>query len=289
MTKILVTGCNGQLGNEVRELATQTPFDFVFTDVAELDITDSNAVTALFAQEHFDFAINCAAYTNVNKAESDEELAEKINALAPENLAKACKTYQCKFIHISTDYVFDGSHCQPYSEDEAVCPQSAYGRTKLDGEQRVLAAHDMSIIIRTAWLYSTYGNNFVKTMIHYGKEKDSLNVVFDQVGTPTYAGDLAQAIITIITKVTQGEKAFVPGIYHFSNEGVCSWYDFTKEIHAIAGITCQVNPIETKDYPTPATRPFYSVLNKAKIKNTYGVTVPYWKDSLIRCIQKLKA
>lgn len=289
MTKILVTGSNGQLGNELRELANNAPFDFIFTDIAELDITDSNAVTALFAQEHFDFAINCAAYTNVNKAESDEELAKKINALAPENLAKACKTYQCKFIHISTDYVFDGSHCQPYSEDEDVCPQSAYGRTKLDGEQRVLAAHDMSIIIRTAWLYSTYGNNFVKTMIHYGKEKDSLNVVFDQVGTPTYAGDLAQAIITIITKVTQGEKAFVPGIYHFSNEGVCSWYDFTKEIHAIAGISCQVNPIETKDYPTPATRPFYSVLNKAKIKNTFGVTVPYWKDSLIRCIQKLKA
>lgn len=289
MTKILVTGSNGQLGNELRELANNAPFDFIFTDIAELDITDSNAVTALFAQEHFDFAINCAAYTNVNKAESDEDVAKKINALAPENLAKACKTYQCKFIHISTDYVFDGSHCQPYSEDEDVCPQSAYGRTKLDGEQRVLAAHDMSIIIRTAWLYSTYGNNFVKTMIHYGKEKDSLNVVFDQVGTPTYAGDLAQAIITIITKVTQGEKAFVPGIYHFSNEGVCSWYDFTKEIHAIAGISCQVNPIETKDYPTPATRPFYSVLNKAKIKNTFGVTVPYWKDSLIRCIQKLKA
>lgn len=289
MTKILVTGSNGQLGNELRELANNAPFDFIFTDIAELDITDSNAVTALFAQEHFDFAINCAAYTNVNKAESDEDVAKKINALAPENLAKACKTYQCKFIHISTDYVFDGSHCQPYSEDEDVCPQSAYGRTKLDGEQRVLAAHDMSIIIRTTWLYSTYGNNFVKTMIHYGKEKDSLNVVFDQVGTPTYAGDLAQAIITIITKVTQGEKAFVPGIYHFSNEGVCSWYDFTKEIHAIAGISCQVNPIETKDYPTPATRPFYSVLNKAKIKNTFGVTVPYWKDSLIRCIQKLKA
>ena len=289
MTQILVTGSNGQLGNEMRELAKNSPFQFTFTDVAELDITNIQAIDELFQQNKFAFVINCAAYTNVNKAEEEEDIALKINAKAPENLAKISAKYHCKFIHVSTDYVFDGTNCQPYEESQPVCPQSAYGRTKLEGEKLAMAANPETIIIRTAWLYSTFGNNFVKTMIKLGTERDELSVVFDQIGSPTYAGDLAKAIYTIIEKVESNEKQFVAGIYHFSNEGVCSWYDFTKEIHALAGIQCLVKPIETKDFPSPAKRPFYSVLNKKKIKETYGVVVPYWKDSLAYCIQKLQA
>ncbi len=282
MKQILVTGANGQLGNEMRELSKNSSFSFTFTDVAELDITNIDAIDALFLQTKFDFVINCAAYTNVNKAESEEDIALKINAIAPENLAKISNRYNCKFIHISTDYVFDGSHCQPYVESDEVCPQSAYGRTKLKGEQLAMQANSNTIIIRTAWLYSTFGNNFVKTMMKYGQEKDTLTVVFDQIGSPTYAADLAQAIYSIIDTET-----FVPGIYHFSNEGVCSWYDFTKEILQLANIQCDVQPIESKDFPSPAKRPFYSVLNKQKIKETYKITIPYWKDSLAKCIQKL--
>lgn len=289
MTKILVTGSNGQLGNEIRDLANQYPnFNFKFTDVAELDITNRNAIDSLFQTEKFNYVINCAAYTNVNKAETEENIALKINALAPENLAVVSNKFNCKLIHISTDYVFDGNQCQPYNENDTVCPQSAYGRTKLEGETRIFQANKNSVIIRTAWLYSTYGNNFVKTMIKYGTEKDSLKVVFDQIGSPTYAKDLATAILTIVEKVENSLEQFTPGIYHFSNEGVCSWYDFTKEIHSIAGIECDVQPIESKDFPSPAKRPFYSVLNKQKIKETFGVSVPYWKDSLKQCIEKLQ-
>lgn len=282
MKQILVTGANGQLGNEMRLLAKNSLFSFTFTDVAELDITNIDAIDNLFQQTKFDYVINCAAYTNVNKAESEENIALKINAIAPENIAKISSKYNCKFIHVSTDYVFDGNNCQPYVETDAVCPQSAYGRTKLQGEQLVLQANSNTVILRTAWLYSTFGNNFVKTMMKYGQEKDILTVVFDQVGSPTYAGDLAQAIYTIIEAET-----FVPGIYHFSNEGVCSWYDFTKEILKLANIECDVQPIESKDFPSPARRPFYSVLNKRKIKETYKITIPYWKDSLAKCIQNL--
>lgn len=282
MKNILITGANGQLGNEMRELAKNSSFSFTFTDIAELDITNIDAIDALFQQTKFDFIVNCAAYTNVNKAESEEDLALKINAVAPENLAKIANKYHCKFIHISTDYVFDGSHCQPYVESDEVCPQSAYGRTKLKGEQLAMQANSNTVIIRTAWLYSTFGNNFVKTMMKYGQEKDTLTVVFDQIGSPTYAGDLAQAIYSIVEAET-----FVPGIYHFSNEGVCSWYDFTKEILQLANIQCDVQPIESKDFPSPAKRPFYSVLNKRKIKETYKITIPYWKDSLAKCIQNL--
>lgn len=288
MTKILITGCNGQLGNEIRDIADKTPFSFTYTDVAELDITDINAIDSLFAATPFDYVVNCAAYTNVNKAESEEDIAYKINAVAPENLAKVCAKYNSTFIHVSTDYVFDGNACQPYSESDSVCPQSAYGRTKLAGETLALKACQNTIILRTAWLYSEYGNNFVKTMMRLGTEKDELSVVFDQVGTPTYAGDLAQTILSIIKKIENGDKETVPGIYHFSNEGVCSWYDFTKEIHYLANITCNVRPIESKDFPSPAKRPFYSVLNKQKIKETYSIDVPYWKDSLALCIKNLQ-
>lgn len=288
MTKILITGCNGQLGNEIRDIADKTPFSFTYTDVAELDITDINAIDSLFAATPFDYVVNCAAYTNVNKAESEEDIAYKINAVAPENLAKICAKYNSTFIHVSTDYVFDGNACQPYSESDSVCPQSAYGRTKLAGENLALKACQNTIILRTSWLYSEYGNNFVKTMMRLGTEKDELSVVFDQVGTPTYAGDLAQTILSIIKKIENGDKETVPGIYHFSNEGVCSWYDFTKEIHSLANITCNVKPIESKDFPSPAKRPFYSVLNKQKIKETYSIDVPYWKDSLALCIKNLQ-
>ena len=288
MANILVTGSNGQLGNEIRELAKQSAFEFSFTDVAELDITDINAIDSLFRKNSFDYVINCAAYTNVNKAEEEEQLAHKINALAPENIAKICKTFHCKFIHVSTDYVLEGTHYQPYVETDKVCPQTAYGRTKLEGEQLIQKICDEFIIIRTAWLYSTFGNNFVKTMIKLGTERDEINVVFDQIGSPTNAADLAKAILTIISQVENKTKSFVPGIYHFTNEGVCSWYDFTKEIHTLAHIKCSVLPIDTKDFPSPAKRPFYSVLNKKKIKDTYNVAVPYWKDSLALCIKKLQ-
>lgn len=288
MTKILVTGSNGQLGNEIRVLAKNYDFQFTFTDIDELDITDINAIDALFQKNGFDYVINCAAYTNVNKAESDEDVALLINAQAPANLAKIAQKHNAKFIHISTDYVFDGNNHQPYTEDDAVCPQSAYGRTKLEGERLAFSENDGTIIIRTAWLYSSFGNNFVKTMMKFGTEKDSLNVVFDQIGTPTYAADLAKAILTIIEKIEKKEKKFIAGIYHFTNEGVCSWFDFTKEIHAIANISCKVLPIETKDFPSPAKRPFYSVLNKRKIKETYDIEIPYWKESLAICIQKIQ-
>ena len=288
MTQILVTGGNGQLGNELRKVASNLPFSFTFTDVAELDITNIAEIEALFNKQQFDYIINCAAYTNVNKAESEEYIALKINAVAPENLAQVSAKHNCRFIHISTDYVFDGTNCQPYNETDAVCPQSAYGRTKLEGEQRAFKANSNTMIIRTAWLYSQFGNNFVKTMMRLGTEKDEISVVFDQVGTPTYAGDLAQAICTIIRKIESKQKEFVAGIYHYTNEGVCSWYDFTKEILSQSGISCIVKPIESKDFPTPAKRPFYSVLNKHKIKTTYSIDIPYWKDSLSVCLQNLK-
>ena len=287
MTNILVTGSNGQLGNEMRELAQNSPFQFTFTDIAELNITNREEIDALFQEKKFDYVINCAAYTNVNKAESEEQTAQEINAKAPENLAVVSAKYNCRLIHVSTDYVFDGTNHKPYEESDTVCPQSAYGRTKLQGEQLALQTNPNTIIIRTAWLYSQFGNNFVKTMMRYGSEKEELTVVFDQIGTPTYAGDLAQAIYTIIEKIENNEKQFVPGIFHYTNEGVCSWYDFTKEILAQAHIQCSVKPIESKDFPSPAKRPFYSVLNKRKIKETYNINIPYWKDSLSVCLQKL--
>ena len=280
---ILITGCNGQLGNEIQLLEKENPQHQWFnTDVQELDITNVDAVR-LFVQEHqIDGIVNCAAYTAVDKAEDNEELCTKLNAEAPAYLAKAIGDRGGWMIQISTDYVFDGSKHTPYVEDDDTCPNSVYGRTKLVGELNVQKLCERSMVIRTAWLYSTFGNNFVKTMIRLGKERPELGVIFDQIGTPTYARDLAIAIMTAI------DKGIVPGVYHFSNEGVISWYDFTKAIHRMAGITsCHVRPLHTAEYPTPANRPHYSVLDKTKIKQNYGIEIPYWEESLKDCIEKL--
>ncbi len=288
---ILITGCNGQLGNEMQLLAKENPqHKYFLTDViipegldaTVLDITKQEAVESYVQTHQIDCIVNCAAFTAVDKAESAEELCNLLNNIAPGYLAQAVGKRGGSMIQVSTDYVFDGTNHTPYTEDQPTCPNSVYGRTKLAGEESVKAGCPNSMIIRTAWLYSIYGNNFVKTMIRLGKEKPELGVIFDQVGTPTYARDLAVAIMTAIN------KGIVPGTYHFSNEGVISWYDFTKAIHRIAGITtCKVRPLHTSEYPTPAARPHYSVLDKTKIKQIYGIEVPYWEDSLAECIAKL--
>ena len=280
---ILITGCNGQLGNEMQLLEKENPQQTYFnTDVAELDITDREAILQFVNENHVDGIVNCAAYTAVDKAESNVELCDLLNRVAPGYLAEAVEQRGGWLIQISTDYVFDGTNHTPYVESDPVCPNSVYGRTKLAGEQAAQQACSRTMIIRTAWLYSTFGNNFVKTMIRLGKEKSELGVIFDQIGTPTYARDLAVAIFEAIN---QGVN---PGVYHFSNEGVISWYDFTKAIHRIAGITtCHVRPLHTSEYPTPAARPHYSVLDKTKIKQTYGLEIPYWEESLRECISQL--
>ena len=280
---ILITGCNGQLGNEMQLLEASHPQHTYFnTDVAELDITNHDAIEAFVNENQIDGIVNCAAYTAVDKAEENEELCTKLNAEAPAYLAAAIGKRRGWMIQISTDYVFDGTQHTPYTEEADTCPNSVYGKTKLVGELNVQKFCAQSMIIRTAWLYSTFGNNFVKTMIRLGKEKPELGVIFDQIGTPTYARDLAVAIFAAI------EQGIVPGVYHFSNEGVISWYDFTKAIHRIAGITtCHVRPLHTSEYPTPAKRPHYSVLDKTKIKQTYNIEVPYWEESLADCIAKL--
>ncbi|MBP1538870.1 MAG: dTDP-4-dehydrorhamnose reductase [Prevotella sp.] len=281
---VLITGCNGQLGNEMQLLQRERKeHTWYNTDVAELDITDREAIATFIDENAIDGIVNCAAYTAVDKAESNEELCQKLNAEAPAFLAEAINRRGGWIIQISTDYVFDGTGHTPYLETDDTCPASVYGKTKLVGEFNVLKLCQRSMVIRTAWLYSTFGNNFVKTMLRLGRERESLGVVFDQIGTPTYARDLAQAIMTAI------EKGIQPGIYHFTDEGVTSWYDFTKAIHRIAGITtCKVSPIHTADYPTPATRPHYSVLDKKKIKDTFGIEIPHWESSLEECIEKLK-
>ena len=280
---ILVTGCNGQLGSEMQLLEKENPqHTFFNTDVEELDITDQDAIEKFVAYNGIDGIVNCAAYTAVDKAEANEELCTRLNAEAPAYLAAAVGRRGGWMIQISTDYVFDGTKHTPYTEDDDTCPNSVYGKTKLVGELNVQKLCENSMIIRTAWLYSTFGNNFVKTMIRLGKEKPELGVIFDQIGTPTYARDLAVAIFAAVN------KGIVPGVYHFSNEGVISWYDFTKAIHRIAGInTCHVRPLHTAEYPTPAKRPHYSVLDKTKIKSTFGIEVPYWEESLRECIEKL--
>ncbi len=284
MKKILVTGSNGQLGNEIRCLSAKYPdFSFLFTDVAELDITNSKAVEIYFKQEKPDFLINCAAYTAVDKAEDDVELCYKINETAVGVLAENAQRYGCRMIHVSTDYVFDGQSYQPYTEDMPVSPSSVYGRSKLAGEQLLLKLLPDSVIVRTSWLYSSFGNNFVKTILRLSRERESLNVIFDQVGTPTFAADLAEALMSIIS-----QDEFHPGVYHFSNEGVCSWYDFALKISRMDGNECDVKPIETKDYPVKTSRPFYSVLNKQKIKKTYNLRIAHWEDGLLRCMKQLK-
>ena len=285
MKNILITGANGQLGNEMRVLSEENKeYTYFFTDVAELDICNEQAVMDFVKANHIQVIVNCAAYTAVDKAEENIEFCTKLNADAVGYLAKAAEANQAEFIQISTDYVFDGTAHTPYRETEPTCPNSVYGSTKLAGEQNALTLCSRAMVIRTAWLYSTFGNNFVKTMIRLGKERDSLCVIFDQIGTPTYARDLARAIYAAI------RQGVTPGVYHFSNEGVCSWYDFTKAIHRLAGIKdCKVNPLHTEEYPTPAKRPHYSVLDKTKIKNTYHIEIPYWMDSLQSCIAQLEA
>lgn len=283
---ILITGANGQLGSEMRSVTAGVTNDkYIFTDVAELDICDLKAVKRFVADNGIGVIVNCAAYTNVDKAEDDAQTANMINHRAVENLALAAKEHNAALIHISTDYVFRGDKNTPYTEDDATSPSGVYGRTKLDGELAIAHSGCRYLIFRTAWLYSEYGNNFVKTMIRLTSERDSLKVVFDQVGTPTYAGDLAQRIFTIIER---RQFSDINGIYHFSNEGVCSWYDFAKEISSIAGTVCDIQPCHSDEFPSKVKRPSFSVLDKTKLKRDFGSTVPYWKDSLTNCIEKLK-
>ena len=282
---ILITGCNGQLGSELRHLEAQhSAHTFYNTDVAELDITNQLAVEDFVNRNGIDGIVNCAAYTAVDKAESERELCTTLNTVAPSYLAAAIGKRGGWMIHISTDYVFNGQHHLPYQEGETPCPDSVYGNTKLAGELGVTKFCPNTLIIRTAWLYSRYGHNFVKTMMRLGREKEQLGVVFDQIGTPTCAADLAEAILSII------EQGVRPGLYHFSNEGVTSWYDFAVAIHRLTGIdTCQVRPLHTSEYPTAASRPAYSVLDKTKIKRDYHLTIPHWETSLARTIQQIMA
>lgn len=282
MAKILVTGANGQLGSEIRKIADQySDLSFCFTDVAELNITNQDEVSAFLTDFKPEFLINCAAYTAVDKAETDRETAYLLNARAVEILAEESAKLNCKMIHISTDYVFNGNGPRPYTEENQVDPQSVYGSTKLEGEILCLRKNPESIIIRTSWLYSAFGNNFVKTMLRLGNEKSEIGVIADQIGSPTNAADLAKAILMIISSVENAQKPFVPGIYHYSNEGVASWYDFTKTIFDITHITCFVKPIASEDYPSPVKRPAYSVMNKSKIKTIFGLQIPHWRDSLV--------
>ena len=284
MFNILVTGSNGQLGSEIKELSSLYPHNFFFTCKDNLDITNAQAIEALILKNNITAIINCAAYTAVDKAESDQENADKINHQAVKYLATIAKENNIKLIHISTDYVFDGTNYKPYKEIDTTNPQSIYGKTKLLGEQALLHVNPQnSLIIRTSWVYSSFGSNFVKTMLRLGSEKESLGVIYDQVGTPTYAKDLAKAILDILPNIQNSTLE----IYHYSNEGALSWYDFAKEIMKMAKLPCKINPIETKDYPTPAQRPHYSLLNKSKIKNDFGIVIPYWKDSLDTCLKAL--
>ena len=289
--KILVTGANGQLGNEIRAIAKSSADSYIFTDIAEdaetryLDITDLDAVRKVVKENSVNIIINCAAYTNVDKAEEESEEATILNAKAPAHLAKAIKEVGGLLVHISTDYVFGGEGDRPYTEEQHTAPTSVYGRTKLAGEEAIIATDCRYIIIRTAWLYSEFGKNFCKTMMNLTATKPQLKVVFDQVGTPTYALDLAKAIAVVIEKFDGSQT----GIYHYSNEGVCSWFEFAKAIAELYGTTeCDIQPCTSAEFPSVVKRPAYSVLDKGKIKATFGVDVPFWRDSLVRCIQNIK-
>jgi dTDP-4-dehydrorhamnose reductase len=286
-TKVLVTGANGQLGSEIRKISVLYPeMEFILTDVDELDIANPWSVADFMTINKPQFLVNCAAYTAVDKAESDIETATLLNATAVGILAEQSADIGCKMIHISTDYVFNGRGPRPYKEDDRVDPKSVYGSTKLEGEVLCMKNNAESMIIRTSWLYSAFGTNFVKTMVRLGGEKTENCVIADQIGSPTNAADLAQAILTIISSVVSVEKPFTPGIYHYSNEGVASWYDFTKAIFDIAKINCLVKPIATEDYPSLVQRPAYSIMNKSKIKLIFGLQIPHWRDSLIEYFQK---
>lgn len=286
MANILVTGANGQLGSELRKIGFTALDDVFFTDVAELDITSYEAVAKFVDEHEIDTIVNCAAYTAVDKAEDEPESAAKINTEAVANLARVANKQDCLLIHVSTDYVFDGTGEKPYMEKDSPCPVSVYGKTKLAGEEAIKKSGCLYIIIRTAWLYSAFGNNFVKTILRLAGERSEINVVSDQVGSPTYAEDLARAIVTIMEN---DDRGMFEGIYHFSDEGVCSWYDFACEIVKISGLPCRVNPVTTAEYPAKTKRPAYSVLDKTKIKKTFGVAVPPWQESLSACMEELKS
>jgi len=284
MLNILVTGSNGQVGSEINELSSKYDYNFFFTNKDQLDISNKEQLENFIDSNNINTIINCAAYTAVDKAEEEQELADKINHKAVKRLAKLAAMKNIKLVHISTDYVFDGTNFKPYCEAYQTNPKSVYGQTKLDGEKEMINLNPKnSMIIRTSWVYSSFGNNFVKTMLRLGKEKDELGVIFDQVGTPTYARDLAKTILDILPNI-KNEKV---KIFNYSNEGVLSWYDFAKEIMKMAKIDCTINPIETYQYPTPAKRPHFSLLNKSKIKNEFNITIPFWKDSLDECLRTL--
>ena len=293
MKTVLVTGVNGQLGNSIHARISQYPgYNFLFTDIDTLDICDKEAVRKYVLENDVQYVMNCAAYTAVDKAEEHEDLCMRINRDAVRNLGEAAHAVGAKVIHVSTDYVFDGTSCRPYLESDATCPVSVYGRTKLAGEQALMEVCPDSVIIRTAWLYSEFGKNFCKTMMNLTATKPHLKVVFDQVGTPTYALDLAKAIETVLKDYADKKNEHdydKTGIYHYSNEGVCSWFDFTKSIAEYNGTTaCDVQPCHSDEFPSPVKRPFYSVLDKSKIKETFGIRIPYWTESLRQCIANIK-
>ena len=287
---ILVVGSNGQLGSEIKDVAVNyKDLNFFFKDLPELNICEDDALNTFILNQNIDVVINCAAYTAVDKAEENAEIAEQVNSLGVQNLVKALEKANGKLIHISTDYVFDGSNSEPYKESDHVKPLGIYGKTKREGELFVINSTCDSIVIRTSWLYSSFGKNFVKTMYKLGSEKNSLNVISDQIGTPTYARDLAKVCLDILSSKTFEKISSNGKIYHFSNEGVASWYDFAKAIMELGSLDCKVNPIETKDYPTMAKRPYFSLLNKSKIKIDFNIKIPYWRYSLDKCIEKLKS
>jgi len=286
--RVLITGSKGQLGSEIKELASEYEnLQCVFKDLPELDICDAEVLNTFIIDQHINAVINCAGYTAVDKAEEEALIAQKVNSEGVLNLANALKKVDGKLIHISTDYVFDGNHSQPYKESDPVSPIGVYGQTKRAGELAVLNSSIDAIVIRTSWLYSMYGNNFVKTMLRIGKNKKSIQVVSDQLGTPTYAKDLAKTCLDILSDAGSTNISKKGSLYHYSNEGVTSWYDFATAIMEISNIDCKVIPIETKDYPTQARRPMYSVLDKSKIKSDFKVTILHWRDSLANCIKKI--
>lgn len=290
MTSILVTGGNGQLGSELRELSAQYKnWQFIFTDVEELDITSKDALESFIDSHHFDFIINCAAYTNVDAAEEDKENAHLLNAIAIKNIAELSVDNSIVPIHISTDYVFAGKNHKPYSENDVVQPVGIYGKTKMEGEELLRTTCPNHIIIRTSWLYSPFGKNFLKTMLNLGKAKDELGVIVDQIGTPTYAKDLAETILKIVDQLKSADIFSDFGTYHYSNEGVCSWYDFATEIQQLADNNCKINAIESKDFFTLAKRPHYSVLNKSKIKHIFDLEIPHWRTRVKHCIERIKS
>lgn len=285
MSVILVTGANGQLGNELKVVSKNFyGYDFIFTDIDTLDITDPNQISDLINKTRPDWIINCAAYNFVDRAENEPELASSINALAVRNITDSINGSDCRLIHISSDYVYDGKANVPYNEDAPVNPLSAYGRSKLAGEKFALS-HPGTMVIRTSWLYSSFGNNFVKTILRHAREKPSLRVVFDQTGTPTYAADLAETIMYIISGVIKNHFALEAGIYNYSDEGACTWYDFATEIVNEAGLECRINPVLTRDYKQEAQRPAYSVMDKSKIKENYDLLIPHWRNSLRLCLK----